>query len=504
MLEIINATLTLPATNSSNSLAGTSNIVIDTQEPSVSSVTISSNNANATKAKVGDVISVSITASESIQTPVVTIAGQSATVSGTGSTYTATYTVTSSTPEGAAAINVSYSDLAGNAGVQATATTNSSSVAIDYTTPTGYTFAINQANITQANQGATSITITSTEVGPTYSYTVSNGPSNISGTGTITSTTQTISNINVTSLADGLLTYSVWITDAAGNVGTAVTQTVSKDALPPTVSSVTSTSANGSYKAGNVIPIVVNFTEPVNVTGTPVLTLSAGGPASAAYASGSGTNVLTFNYTVASGQTASDLDYSSTSALTLNGGSSIQDAAGNSATLTLASPGAAGSLGNAKNLVVDTQVPTGYSTAFIPTIIDNSNVTNVSFRITGGEIGTTYAYTITKGTSSVNGTGTVTSNPQTISGINTSTVQDGTLTLSVTLSDVASNQGTASTATITKSTNRSPSGSVAPITLSQNDPITVVNLVHRLNGSRERFAKRRKCVSHLFHYTDFR
>ena len=39
-----------------------------------------------------------------------------------------------------------------------------------------------------------------------------------------------------------------------------------------------------------------------------------------------------------------DLDYTSTGALTLNGGT-IADLAGNTATLTLASPGAAGSLG---------------------------------------------------------------------------------------------------------------------------------------------------------------
>src|SRR5439155_288272 len=43
----------------------------------------------------------------------------------------------------------------------------------------------------------------------------------------------------------------------------------------------------------------------------------------------------------------------STGALTLNGGT-IKDAAGNNATLTLAAPGAAGSLGANKNIVIDT------------------------------------------------------------------------------------------------------------------------------------------------------
>ena len=71
------------------------------------------------------------------------------------------------------------------------------------------------------------------------------------------------------------------------------------------------------------------------------------------YSSGSGTSTLTFTYTVAGGENSADLDYTGTASLTLNGGT-IKDTATNNATLTLASPGAAGSLGNAKNIVIDT------------------------------------------------------------------------------------------------------------------------------------------------------
>ena len=67
------------------------------------------------------------------------------------------------------------------------------------------------------------------------------------------------------------------------------------------------------------------------------------------YSSGTGSNTLTFNYTIGastsqSGHTSSDLDYKATSSLALNGGT-IKDAALNNATLTLASPGATNSLG---------------------------------------------------------------------------------------------------------------------------------------------------------------
>ena len=95
----------------------------------------------------------------------------------------------------------------------------------------------------------------------------------------------------------------------------------------------------------------------MTVAGSPQLTLETGATdAVVDYASGSGTNTLTFSYTVANGHAAPDLDYVSTAALTLNGGS-IADGPGNAATLTLAAPGAAGSLGFSKDLVVDTIAP---------------------------------------------------------------------------------------------------------------------------------------------------
>src|SRR5207249_3665349 len=130
------------------------------------------------------------------------------------------------------------------------------------------------------------------------------------------------------------------------------------DTTAPTVTGVSSSSADGAYKAGAVIPVQVTFSEPVNVTGTPLLTLETGTTdAVVSYTSGSGTATLTFNYTVTAGDTAADLDYHDTAALALNAGT-IRDPATNNATLTLAAPGAAGSLGANKNIVVDTTSPT--------------------------------------------------------------------------------------------------------------------------------------------------
>ncbi len=76
----------------------------------------------------------------------------------------------------------------------------------------------------------------------------------------------------------------------------------------------------------------------------------------ATYTSGSGTNTLTFAYTVQAGDNSADLDYVSTSALSLNGGT-IRNASANDAALTLTLPGSAGSLGANKALVLDGIAP---------------------------------------------------------------------------------------------------------------------------------------------------
>ncbi len=148
---------------------------------------------------------------------------------------------------------------------------------------------------------------------------------------------------------------------AAGSLG--ANKNIVIDTTAPTVTNVTSTTANGTYGVAASIAITATFSKVVNVTGTPLLALNSGGTAS--YASGTGTSTLTFNYTVGAGQNSAHLDYTSTSALTLNGGT-IKDAALNNAVLTLPAPGAAGSLGANKNIVINTSTVTG------PTVVSFS------------------------------------------------------------------------------------------------------------------------------------
>jgi hypothetical protein len=154
--------------------------------------------------------------------------------------------------------------------------------------------------------------------------------------------------------------------DAAGNdvaltlnsVGSTVG--VNVDGSNPSITNVNASTADGSYGAGQTITLTVTFSSPVNVdttNGTPTLALDGGG--NATYTGGSGGTTLTFSYTVGAGQNSADLDYSSTSALALNG-ASIVDAGGahQAAAVTLPTPGTAGSLGANKDLVIDTAAPT--------------------------------------------------------------------------------------------------------------------------------------------------
>ena len=141
------------------------------------------------------------------------------------------------------------------------------------------------------------------------------------------------------------------------------------DTTAATVSSVSASNANGTYKAGDTIHVQITFSEAATVTGPPKLTLNTAPAQTATYASGSGTPTLTFDYTVQAGDTSADLDYATVASLALNGGT-IRDAAGNDATLTLPAVGGASSLGGQKNIVIDTSAPTVTSRTVSGTTLD--------------------------------------------------------------------------------------------------------------------------------------
>ena len=150
-------------------------------------------------------------------------------------------------------------------------------------------------------------------------------------------------------------------------------------ATAPVVTNVTSSTSNGTYTTTALaISIQVTFDQTVTVTGTPTLSLDSGGTAS--YSSGSGTATINLSYTVVSGDNSADLNYVSTAALHLSGGT-IQNGSSEQAVLTLPGLLAAGSLGTNKNIVIDTT--TSSPTLFLP--VSGNHYKTIPIHYTLGE-----------------------------------------------------------------------------------------------------------------------
>lgn len=150
------------------------------------------------------------------------------------------------------------------------------------------------------------------------------------------------------------------------------------------VLSANSNTVDGLHGPGDVIAIEVSFSHIVTVIGTPQLTLETGAVDRVVdYSAGSGTATLTFLYTVQPGDVSSDLDYAGTAALSRNGGI-IQDLGNVNAVLTLPAPGATGSLGAARALVIDGAAP---DTALTSTPDVFGPLRSATFEFTGTDVG---------------------------------------------------------------------------------------------------------------------
>ena len=133
-----------------NSTTNGSQVTIDNTLPTLTTVSIASDNSvSNTAAKSGDEVTLTVVASENITEPTISIisGGQGVTnaivVSGTGNSYTAKFTVDSGDNDGNCTFTISgYTDNAGNSGLGVTAVTDGTSVKVDNTPPTVYTLSL--------------------------------------------------------------------------------------------------------------------------------------------------------------------------------------------------------------------------------------------------------------------------------------------------------------------------------------------------------------------------
>ena len=127
------------AENSASQVSVT-DITYDTTAPTVTNSIVSSN-STSTLAKAGDEVTLTITANETISEPTVifksgntSVTNSSITYSGSGTTWTAKYTVDTNDTDGNVTINVTVTDLAGNSTTSTSIT--GSSITVDTLVPT--------------------------------------------------------------------------------------------------------------------------------------------------------------------------------------------------------------------------------------------------------------------------------------------------------------------------------------------------------------------------------
>lgn len=143
-----------------------------------------------------------------------------------------------------------------------------------------------------------------------------------------------------------------------------------------TVTSVTTSKPNGSYKEGTSIIIRVNFSQAMKIDGTKTITLTletGTNDAVVTYTGGNAStvNFIEFDYVVAATHTSSDLNYQSTSALVAEANGIEVDGMGNTTDLNTTLPAlnnanslAGTGLGNGADIIIDTTAPTNQNTIF--------------------------------------------------------------------------------------------------------------------------------------------
>ena len=275
---------------------------VDTKNPTG---TVTVNTATLTDGTLTQTVTVTYTeAMASGSRPTITFGATTGTISSNsggawsnGNIWTETFTITDAN-EKTTGVSVS-SSLATDAAGNVESTSTDATFNVDTKNPTGYTVSIDQLYINDANKNAMSFTFADAEIDATYNYVVGDGSSTVTGTGTISTITDTINGINVSTLDDGTLTLTVILTDNARNVGEDAADTVTKDVVSPTITSI----AVDKDPAMSNDVLTITFDVDEALTANPTITVDEN---AADYVSKDGTT-YTYTYTVAGTETEGDV-----------------------------------------------------------------------------------------------------------------------------------------------------------------------------------------------------
>jgi hypothetical protein len=397
----------------------------------------------------------------------------------------------SSFSDGTVTATATLTDTKNNAGSPGTDTSTK-----DVTPPAAPTIAATNANA--ANVTRVPLTITG-ESGATATYTITDGVRTVTGTGTLSSPFSTT--VNLSSLSDGNLTYSATLTDPRGNTSQIGSAGATKDVTPPAAPVLNLpyiTSANessvlmtitGEYAAtiaysvsdgrtsvegvGSIPPGGV-FSPRLNLStlqpgpiGTSATLMDAAGNISAAGVGGSRKDTAPPAPTVsmpdvnASNQTAVPLTVNGTPGAIAR--FSISDSAGAAVHGDgyIASNGIFNTAANLSGLrdgrvllVVTATNDFGWSPVgwdpstkdvtgpLTPGVtlpdIDSSNQSAAPL-VVSGEVGTSVSYRVTDGTTAVSGSGTIGGAGLFSVNVNVSSLRNGWINASATVTDAAGN-----------------------------------------------------------------
>lgn len=287
--------------------------------------------------------------------------------------------------------------------------------------PRGYAISFADAEVTPANETAFRFELTGAPDASSYGYriTSSGGGPALTGSGLVRQSPQLIEGIDVSGLADGTLTFTLRVISKRGAAGPEVTARIVKS----TAALGVSTSAL-SGSPTNMSPIRFKIVFSREVDGLDVSGLDV-------------TNGLAANLATADG-----IVWTVGVTPLAQGAVTLQVKAG-----AVTAGGKPNPASNVTAVIFDNEAPGGYGVVFL-----HGSITAAAFEIRDGEVGATFSFRITSsgGGTPVTGTGTIGAGLQQVTGLDLSGLADGTLTLSVILTDALGNAGQPATATMMK------------------------------------------------------
>src|SRR3989344_4050320 len=215
--------LAIPANTATTPVSVTA---VDGVSPTLSAVTISSNNDGDTVAPewaiVGNTAPLTFTSSEPIAIPTVLLDGMSASVSNTGNDWTATYTFIGGEADGTIPFSIAFADVAvpaPNAGTTVTVTGDGSTVFFDEVNPTVNAGTDKEVNAPSAQDAAISDAVPPLGSGlNTWTWSQVSGPGTASFAPLSTNTDPNLDpDVTISADTDGTYVLKLTVTDHAGN-----------------------------------------------------------------------------------------------------------------------------------------------------------------------------------------------------------------------------------------------------------------------------------------------